>query len=230
MREVSTALAALAWYRRRQRARPFPPARVPEDVLRRGLRKQDLPEEADAIIIGAGPAGLALGVMLGRLGRRVLVLEQHDRAGGGLHCFQEQGYDFETGFHYAGEMRKGQELRAIVDSLTNEEVEFANLDTLPKFWSPAALAEVARNCVYQPFTLQLGDKEHGQDFIYDKARKIARLSFTRVLNSLKGANNKGPFSNPLRLFSISAKLKKVVFSDGDKFGVPPPCTIYELCQ
>ncbi|OLP86117.1 putative all-trans-retinol 13,14-reductase [Symbiodinium microadriaticum] len=45
---------------------------------------EDLPEEADAVVIGAG-------------------------------------YDFETGFHYAGEMRKGQELRAIVDSLTNDE-------------------------------------------------------------------------------------------------------------
>ena len=70
----------------------------------------------------------------------MLVLEQHDRAGGGLHSFEEQGhwashmasrrlrgFEFETGFHYMGEMKEGQELRSIVDSLTNHKVQRSNL-------------------------------------------------------------------------------------------------------
>eukprot|EP00913_Durusdinium_trenchii_P024844 g23319.t1 len=101
--------------------RPTRPPGTGQDLIRRGLRKQDLPSEADAIVIGAGPAGLSLAVLLGNFGRKVLVLEQHDRAGGGLHSFTEHGYEFETGFHYLGEMQKGAELRSIVDSLTNEE-------------------------------------------------------------------------------------------------------------
>ena len=40
-------------------------------------------------MIGAGPSGLATAVLLGRRGYKVLVVEQHDRAGGGLHTFEE---------------------------------------------------------------------------------------------------------------------------------------------
>ena len=73
---------------------PFPMAKAPIDRLKRGLRKKDVPSSADAIVIGAGPSGLSLAVLLARRGLRVLVLEQHDRAGGGLHTFEEHGFEF----------------------------------------------------------------------------------------------------------------------------------------
>jgi NADPH-dependent 2,4-dienoyl-CoA reductase/sulfur reductase-like enzyme len=63
-----------------------------------------VPTRTDAVIIGAGPSGLATAVLLGRRGYRVLVVEQHDRPGGGLHSFEEKGFEFDTGFHYVGEM------------------------------------------------------------------------------------------------------------------------------
>ena len=102
----------------------FPPAKPQANVLARGLKDSELPKEADCIVIGAGPSGLALAVMLGRRGKRVLVLEQHNRAGGGLHTFEEKGFEFDTGFHYCGELRPGKELRAIVDNLCDGEVAF----------------------------------------------------------------------------------------------------------
>ena len=74
---------------------PFPIAKAPIDRLKRGLRKKDVPAAADAIVIGAGPSGLSLAVLLARRGLRVLVLEQHDRAGGGLHTFEEHGFEFD---------------------------------------------------------------------------------------------------------------------------------------
>ncbi len=51
----------------------------------------------DAIIIGSGVGGLTAGAILARAGRRVLVLEQHDIAGGCLHAFEEEGFEFEPG-------------------------------------------------------------------------------------------------------------------------------------
>ena len=35
-------------------------------------------------------------------GEQVLVLEQHDVAGGCTHTFEDRGYEFDTGVHYCG--------------------------------------------------------------------------------------------------------------------------------
>ena len=111
---------------------PFPNApRIPlsGDPLRRGIKLKELPQKADAIVVGGGASGLACACLLTRRGYRVLVLEQHDRAGGGLHSFTEKNaFEFDTGFHYSGELRKGEPLRCIVDALTNSEVDFQVLD------------------------------------------------------------------------------------------------------
>ena len=56
----------------------------------------------DVVVIGSGMSGLATACILGRLGKKVLVLEQHDRAGGCLHTFHEEGYRFSSGNHYIG--------------------------------------------------------------------------------------------------------------------------------
>lgn len=110
---------------------PFPEAPVPADILKRPSRLADIPRRADVIIVGSGPSGLALGVFLSRRGKRVVIFEQHDRAGGGLHTFEEKGFEFDTGFHYGGEMGPTKELRLIVDALTGKEVEFASLEDCP---------------------------------------------------------------------------------------------------
>lgn len=93
------------------------------------MSKKECPTEADAVIIGNGPAGLALGVLLSRTGRRVVVVEKR-KAGGGLHTFTggDGRFEFETGFHYSGELGNGEELRGIVDGLTGSSVDFARLD------------------------------------------------------------------------------------------------------
>ena len=39
-------------------------------------------------------------MLLGRAGQKVLVLEQHDQAGGTCHTFVDKGYEFDTGILY----------------------------------------------------------------------------------------------------------------------------------
>lgn len=62
-----------------------------------GFLVSKVPEDLDAIVIGSGIGGLGLAVLLAKVGKKVLVLEQHDRAGGCCHTFSEKGYEFDVG-------------------------------------------------------------------------------------------------------------------------------------
>ena len=63
----------------------------------KGFKPEKVPENIDTVIIGSGISGLTTAVLLGRAGHKVLVLEQHDQAGGCCHAFQDKGYEFATG-------------------------------------------------------------------------------------------------------------------------------------
>jgi len=60
----------------------------------------------DYIIIGGGLSGLILGIILSKEKKKVLILEQHSKAGGYLHSFYRNGHRFETGFHFVSELGK----------------------------------------------------------------------------------------------------------------------------
>ena len=43
-------------------------------------------------MIGSGIGGLSVAALLSKVGQKVLVLEQHDVAGGCTHTFADKGY------------------------------------------------------------------------------------------------------------------------------------------
>ena len=55
-----------------------------------------------AIVIGSGIGGLCAAAALARCGARVLVLEQHGKAGGLTQTFRRGDWSFATGVHYIG--------------------------------------------------------------------------------------------------------------------------------
>lgn len=70
------------------------------DIDITGFKPQKVPENIDTIVIGSGISGLTTAVLLGRAGSKVLVLEQHDQAGGCCHTFVDKGYEFDTGKNF----------------------------------------------------------------------------------------------------------------------------------
>lgn len=83
--------------------------------------------EFDAIIVGSGIGGLMTGALMARAGKKVLILEQHDQAGGCCHSFHEKGFEFDTGIHYIGEMRNNTTVRFLFDQVSNGQLKWTNV-------------------------------------------------------------------------------------------------------
>ena len=90
------------------------------------LNQTNLEEKYDAIVIGSGIGGLATAAALAKVAqKRVLVLEQHYRAGGFTHEFCRGAYSWDVGLHYVGEVQQpGMHMRRLFDSLTNGKLKW----------------------------------------------------------------------------------------------------------
>lgn len=62
-----------------------------------GFSLDKVPQNLDVIVIGSGIGGLTAGATLAKAGKKVLVLEQHDQAGGCCHTYVEKGFEFDVG-------------------------------------------------------------------------------------------------------------------------------------
>ncbi len=99
-----------------------------DKVLKQSFLPSKVPDNLDAIVIGSGIGGLTTAVLLAKVGKKVLVLEQHDQAGGCCHTFIDKGYEFDVGIHYIGEIGPGELNRTLVDQITEGQVEWVPLE------------------------------------------------------------------------------------------------------
>ncbi|CAL9692988.1 unnamed protein product [Knipowitschia caucasica] len=102
-------------------------------VLKQGFVANKVPEDLDAVVIGSGIGGLGIAVLLAKVGKKVLVLEQHDRAGGCCHTFTEKGFEFDVGIHYIGDLQEHKPFRCMLDQMTNGQLQWEPLDN-PYDW------------------------------------------------------------------------------------------------
>ena len=85
-------------------------------------------EPYDAVVVGAGIAGLVTAALLAEHGRKVLVLDQHSAAGGNATVFRRTGYEFDVGVHYLGGCHPNGTIPRILRVCGVDDVEFEEMD------------------------------------------------------------------------------------------------------
>ena len=88
-------------------------------------RPKRLAESYDAVVIGSGMGGLTTAALLSELGKRVCVLEQHYTAGGYTHSYERNGYEWDVGVHYIGDVGAPTRTRKLYDFLSAGKLEWA---------------------------------------------------------------------------------------------------------
>ncbi|MEP5566814.1 MAG: NAD(P)/FAD-dependent oxidoreductase [Halioglobus sp.] len=95
----------------------------------RRYRPSRLEGTYDAIVIGSGMGGMTTAACLSKLGKKVLVLEQHYTAGGFTHAYARNGYEWDVGVHYIGDVGSRRSLsRQLFDFVSDSQLEWAPMD------------------------------------------------------------------------------------------------------
>lgn len=85
-------------------------------------------KKKDVIIIGSGLGGLECGVLLGKRGYSVLVLESQAQPGGCMQSYARRGMDYDTGLHYVGGLGEGESLHDAFKELGLLELPWHRMD------------------------------------------------------------------------------------------------------
>lgn len=86
--------------------------------------------DPDVVVIGSGIGGLACAAALALHGRKVQIFERHTTAGGLTHTFEREGYTWDVGVHYLGQVGPGQPIRRVLDWLSAGRLDFASMGTV----------------------------------------------------------------------------------------------------
>ena len=92
-------------------------------------RANRLNGDYDAIVIGSGIGGMTAAACLAELGKKVVVFEQHYTAGGFTHSYARNGYEWDVGVHYIGDVGAPHTLtRRLFDFVSGGKLEWAPMD------------------------------------------------------------------------------------------------------
>jgi all-trans-retinol 13,14-reductase len=91
-------------------------------------RAERVAADYDAIVIGSGIGGLCSAALLSQMGKKVIVLEQHYTAGGFTHAYERNGYEWDVGVHYIGDMGRKSAGRGLFDFISAGELKWAEMD------------------------------------------------------------------------------------------------------
>lgn len=112
---------------------------------KRALARGGLNQPFDTIVIGSGAGGLTTAALLALDGQRVLVLERHAVLGGCLQAYHRNGFEWDVGLHYMGEVqRKNSGLSRLFTKVSRGKLEWA---PMPDVYNRIVVAGKTYDCV-----------------------------------------------------------------------------------
>ena len=98
-----------------------------DSIIKQSFHFNKVPEGLDAIVIGSGFGGLCTASILAKAGKKVLVLEQDEKAGGYCRTYSDKGYEFDAGFHYFGDMGNSTLIEVLIGQIGDGQIEWGPL-------------------------------------------------------------------------------------------------------
>ena len=165
-------------------------AKLSPSTLRIGYRYRPsrLAEHYDAVVIGSGMGGLTTAAMLSDLGWKVCVLEQHYTAGGYTHSYERNGYEWDVGVHYIGDVGAKTRTRQMFDYLSDGNLKWAPMDEeYDRFYigDKVFCAKAGRQQFRDNLVAQFPDEQQAIDayiaLLNDAGNAMTSIGMTRVL-------------------------------------------------
>ena len=202
----------------------------------------------DAIVVGSGMGGMTAASVLARYGQRVLLLEQNNIVGGLTQSYSRNGYTWNTGLHYIGDVDSPTKFtRRLFDYLTDGEVEWA---PLPSVYNRMVIADRAydipagREAYRDALVSWFPSEAQGIDAYLrdvDDASRASRMHFgqkalpeSAVLAQWEEINEDfHRFSDLTTLealdrYTDSAELKAVLCANWGDYSAPPSRSSYAM--
>ena len=199
----------------------------------------------DVIVIGSGIGGLCSAALLSQMGKKVLVLEQHYTAGGFTHAYEREGYEWDVGVHYIGDMGRKSQGRGLFDYISGGQLKWAEMDPVydriilgDEHFDFVAGKENFKNSLKQQFPDDTVAIDQYVDLVTTTTKYMAAVSQTkampRPLAKLMSLSSKNKFPdyaldssyNVLKGLTDNEKLIAVLCGQWGDHGCPPKESVF----